>query len=224
MQIDPQFTGEIALARTANETELRTGLGPYEPVVDAVQKAGGKSFSWVRDITISNSTWGNKLLKVFGPNDGVHAVGGGGGIGQGLSMAIGAALAAPDRPTICLVGDGGFQMNLCELATAAQEKANIAILLMNSGGYGVIKNIQDAQYGGRHYFADLLTPDFAKICASIGIGHTRIQSLNTIDQLMAEAVTAPGPVMLEVDMAAIGEFTDKFAGPPARQKIAEPAE
>jgi acetolactate synthase-1/2/3 large subunit len=55
----------------------------------------GRNFNWVRDVTVSNSTWGNRELRIFEPSAGVHATGG--GIGQGMPMAIGAAIGAADR-------------------------------------------------------------------------------------------------------------------------------
>ena len=69
---------------------MRDGLGPYERLVAELQRAAGRDFVWVRDVTVSNSTWGNRSLRICGPRDGVHALGG--GIGQGMQMAIGAAL------------------------------------------------------------------------------------------------------------------------------------
>ena len=148
---------------------LRDGLGPYVELVYAVQAAAGEHFNWVRDVTVCNSTWGNRELRLFDPRSGVHALGG--GIGLGLAMAIGAATAASAcaaadatkhrsaKQTWLLAGDGGFVLNLGELACAVQEQANFTVVLMNDRGYGVIKNIQDAQYGGRRVFADLHTPD-----------------------------------------------------------------
>ncbi len=148
---------------------LTDGLGPYAELVKALQSAAGRNFNWVRDVTVSNSTWGNRELRIFEPSAGVHATGG--GIGQGMPMAIGAAIGAAEtasgRKTFCLAGDGGFILNLGELATAVQEQADMVIVLMNDKGYGVIKNIQDAQYGGRRCYADLHTPDYALLCKSL---------------------------------------------------------
>ena len=90
-------------------------------------------------------------LQIAAPHLGVHALGG--GIGQGMAMAIGAALAASSPKTIALLGDGGAMVNLAELADSGQEKAEIVFVLMNDHGYGVIRNIQDAQYGGRRSYA-----------------------------------------------------------------------
>jgi acetolactate synthase-1/2/3 large subunit len=77
---------------------------------------------------------GGNRNQLSGPRDGIHALGG--GIGQGLAMAIGAVLAAEDRRVLCMVGDGGLMLNPGELATAVQEKADFILLLMNDKGYG----------------------------------------------------------------------------------------
>jgi acetolactate synthase-1/2/3 large subunit len=222
LEVDPVFGGDIAVARAGAESAVRHSIGPYAALVDALQAAAGRDFLWVRDVTISNSTWGNRLLNVFGPRDGVHAVGG--GIGQGLPMAIGAALAANGRKTLCLSGDGGLQLCLGELATAAQETADMVLLVMNSGGYAVIKNIQDAHYGGRHHYVDLLTPNLGAIAAAMGIPHRCLTSLGDAPAAFGQALTGRGPSIIEIDMTAIGEFTEAFAGPPVREKAKEPAE
>ncbi|HVH84586.1 MAG TPA: thiamine pyrophosphate-binding protein, partial [Steroidobacteraceae bacterium] len=216
MAIDPAFAGDLAAARERAIAGLSRGLGPYTRLIDALQRAAGRDFVWVRDVTISNSTWGNRLLRIFGPRDGVHALGG--GIGQGLPMGIGAALAANGRRTMCLVGDGGLMLSLGELATAAQERVNLTLLVMNSRGYEVIKNIQDAQFGGRHYYADLLTPDFGQLAASMGWRYHRLADLAAAEAMLGHALGEPGPTMVEVDMDAIGPFVAKFAGPPVRQR------
>ena len=216
MNIDPAFPRDLDAARKHAVTQLRHGLGPYTGIVDALQKAAGRDFIWVRDVTVSNSMWGNRLLQIFGPRDGVHALGG--GIGQGLPMAIGAALAAEDRRVFCLVGDGGLMLNLGELATAAQERVNLVLIVMNDRGYGVIKNIQQKKYGGRHYYVDLVTPDFSQIAAAMGWRYHRLADGDAAaaERIMERAMSDPGPVMIEADMNEIGNFTTKFAGPPER--------
>jgi acetolactate synthase-1/2/3 large subunit len=215
MRIDPAFARDIAAAREAGEALVNKGLGPYERLVSELQRAAGREFVWVRDVTVSNSTWGNRSLRIFGPRDGVHALGG--GIGQGVQMAIGAALAAGGRRVFCLVGDGGLQVNIGELATLVQEKANVVVVLMNDRGYGVIRNIQDAQYGGRRCYADLHTPDFAALAQSIALPFQRVRDLAQLPGALREAQGASGPAMIEIDMTAIGAFPQAFAGPPLRK-------
>jgi acetolactate synthase I/II/III large subunit len=101
-----------------------------------------------------------------------------------------------------------------ELACAAQEHADMLILLMNDGGYGVIKNIQDADYGARHCYVDLHTPDFAQLCASMGVRHLLSREPAQIAAQLQEALAfSDGPTVLEIDMKAWGPFNEKFAGP-----------
>jgi acetolactate synthase I/II/III large subunit len=220
IKVDPAFAADLRKAHDGAVAALRDGLGPYAALVDAVQGEAGKSFNWVRDVTVSNSTWGNRELRVFDARAGVHALGG--GIGLGLAMAIGASVGAAacgtGKKTLLLAGDGGFILNLGELACAVQEKANFTVVLMNDRSYGVIKNIQDAQYGGRKVYADLHTPDYAKLAESLQFAHRKVTDLAQARGALAELAAQPGPSMLEIDMTAIGSFKTAFAGPPVKAK------
>jgi acetolactate synthase-1/2/3 large subunit len=215
---DPALGRDLAAARAAAEALVRSGLGPYAGLVDAIQAAAGRDFVWVRDVTVSNSTWGNRLLPLFGARDGVHALGG--GIGQGLQMGIGAALVAGGgRKTFVLAGDGGLQVNLGELATAVQERADLVLIVMNDRGYGVIRNIQDAQYGARRAYVDLHTPDLQALASAIGMPSRRVADPRDFGAALAAATAAHGPFLLEVDMRAIGPFATAFAGPPTKTAV-----
>ena len=75
---------------------------------------------------------------------------------------------------MALVGDGGFMLNVGELACAVQEKADLVVLLMNDSRYGVIKNIQDDLYGSRHAYVELHTPKFQDFCASLGAPYFKL--------------------------------------------------
>ena len=221
LKVDPKFAADLAAAREIAVADVGKGLGPYKRLVDALQRSVGTDYNWVRDVTISNSTWGNRLLQIFTPRAGVHALGG--GIGQGMQMAIGAALAGTAAKTVCLVGDGGLMVNVGELATAVQENANVMIVLMNDQCYGVIRNIQDAQYGGRRCFVDLHQPDFAQFCESLKLTHYRIKSLDDADEIIREGLAKTGPVLVEVDMLSVGSFATAFAGPPVKKQEPEHA-
>ncbi|CAE6814088.1 Acetolactate synthase isozyme 1 large subunit [Paraburkholderia nemoris] len=221
LKVDPTFAPDLAAARESAVADVGKGLGPYKRLVDALQQAVGRDYNWVRDVTISNSTWGNRMLKIFSPRAGVHALGG--GIGQGMQMGIGAALAGNAAKTVCLVGDGGLMVNVGELATAVQENANVMIVLMNDQCYGVIRNIQDAQYGGRRCYVDLHQPDFAQFCESLKLTHYRIKSLDQAEEIIREGMAKIGPVLVEVDMLSVGSFATAFAGPPVKEKEPEHA-
>jgi acetolactate synthase-1/2/3 large subunit len=214
LDVDPTFLTDVAAARAQSQEQLAAALGPYRLVADALQAQvarGGHPF--VRDVTLSNSTFGNRYVHLAAPHLGVHALGG--GIGQGIAMAVGAALAGAPAKTIALVGDGGAMVNLGELATAAETRADIAFILMNDRGYGVIRNIQDAQFGGRRYYADLHTPDFKLIAAAFDIAYQRVSRAEDFAAALQRALTAAGPQLVELDMVAIGPFAQSFAGPPA---------
>lgn len=211
--IDPSFATELAAAKTAAVQDLRDGFGPYARIIDDLRAAMPEDAAWVRDITVSNSTWGNRYVDLSEPRQGVHPLGG--GIGQGFAMAIGAALGNGGRKTVALVGDGGLALGLGELATAVQEKADIALILMNDLGYGVIRNIQDAQYGGRRIYADLVTPDFAALAGSIGLAHEQVSDPADFADAFARALAVEGPAVVEIDMTAIGPYAKRFAGPPS---------
>jgi acetolactate synthase-1/2/3 large subunit len=212
METDPAFKDDLANAKAEAVQFMRDGFKPYERLVDAIGGNGGDDFIWVRDVTISNSTWGNRTVPVMGPRDGVHALGG--GIGQGIQMAIGAAVGAPGRRVICLVGDGGLQVNIGEMATAAQEEVDITVVLMNSQDYEVIKNIQNAQYGGRQYYADIYTPDFAQIATAMGWSYQKLNDLSCAQTTLSTAIGNKGAQLIEVEMATIGDYARAFGGPP----------
>lgn len=214
LDVDPQQRYDISVARAKSEGALRDRLGPYQVIADhllGVVPDGGHP--WVRDVTISNSTFGNRYVQIAAPNLGVHALGG--GIGQGIAMGCGAAVASPDVRTVTLLGDGGSMLGIAELITAVDEDLNVTFLLMNDAAYGVIENIQDAQYDGRRHYSALKTPDFAKLCDAIDMPHVKISDIESFGEVFDASMTRSGPAMVEVDMTAIGPFAESFAGPPA---------
>ena len=214
LNTDATFLSEISAARIRSEAALVKTLGPYVPLAQLLSRHTQQNgHPWVRDVTISNSTFGNRYVRLAEPRLGVHALGG--GIGQGIAMGIGAAMAGVDAKTITLLGDGGSQLMIGELATAVDSSANVVFLMMNDRGYGVIRNIQDAQYSGRRVYADILTPDFSLVCKAVGLPHEHVTKIGDFDAALDRALATSGPRMIEIDMVAIGPFSQSFAGPPA---------
>ena len=99
-----------------------------------------------------------------------------------------------------------------------QEKLDLTIVIMNDGGYGVIKKLQNTLHGGRNYFADFLNPDFSELARITGMGFFRCSSAESFGDTIAEAVKRPGPNLVEVEMAKIGEFGNYFPFKPAPAK------
>jgi acetolactate synthase-1/2/3 large subunit len=219
MQVDQALTQDLALAKQSAQAQVEDSLGPYSALQKAVQNLAQKDIWWVRDITLSNTMWGNRAPVLYHPRAGVHALGG--GIGQGLPMAIGVSVASDDlglrRTTLLLSGDGGLVLNRGELACAVQERAQMVILLMNDKSYGVIRNIQDDIYGARHCYVDLHNPNFEKLCESLGLGYLYLKDAGDVLAVLQKAVQQTkeikAPVMVEVDMKTWGSFKIKFAGP-----------
>ncbi len=215
MQIDQALHADVQAARAQAAKAVDATLGAYLTLKNALEKQAGPDIWWVRDITLSNTMWGNRAPRLNHPLAGVHALGG--GIGQGLAMAIGTSIADAEhglkRKTVALVGDGGFMLNVGELACAVQERAQLVVILMNDARYGVIKNIQDDIYGGRHCYVDLHTPDFAAFCASLQVAYFKLQEPDQTADVLTQAFAAGGPVVVEVDMQSWGPFAVKFAGP-----------
>ncbi len=203
MNVDPSFAQEFATLREQVRADYRASLGPYASFPEQIRGAMPRGSLWVRDVTIANSSWGNRLMPVFSPNENVYPVGA--GIGIGLSLGIGAAVAAgTKRKTVVLTGDGGFALNIGELWTAVQEKLDLVLLVMNDNGYGVIRHIQDAQYGGRHSYDNPIIPDLKGVAQLAGIGYWRLTRAEDLKATLSEALDRSGPSLIEVDVAAIG--------------------
>jgi len=204
MKVDPGFAAEFQETRKLATAEYQATLGPYADFPVELRRALPRDALWVRDVTISNSSWGNRIFPVYGPRDAVHPVSA--AIGPGLPMGIGAALAGGGRKAIAMVGDGGFALNQTELWTAVQERAELVVMVMNDRGYGVIKHIQGALQDGRMFFGDLQGPDLQKLAAVAGLPAFRVSSTEELAGTVAKAVATPGPSLVEVDMTAIGAF------------------
>jgi acetolactate synthase-1/2/3 large subunit len=95
--------------------------------------------------------------------------GGLGTMGFALPAAIGAKLARPDAEVWVVVGDGGFQMTMCELATIVQEQINIKIAIINNGYLGMVRQWQEFFYDKRYVATPLVAPNFAALANSFGI-------------------------------------------------------
>lgn len=203
LKVAQGYTDEFAALKRDAQKEFIETLGAYGTFSDQLRKVMPKDAIWVRDITQSNTTWGNRVFPIYNPNQNVYPVGA--GIGQGLQLGIGAAAAAGSRKTVVMTGDGGFFLNVGELWTAVQEKLDLCVIVMNDQGYGVIKRIQDATQG-RRFFADLQGPDLGKLAALSDIPFFKVQRAEAFGETVARALAIKGLTMVEVDMTAVGEF------------------
>jgi len=129
----------------------------------------------------------------------------------GLPYAIAAAIAYPDRPVFCIIGDGGLSMLLGELITVAAYKLNIKIIVIKNNTLGQIKWEQMVFLGNPEYGCDLFPADFVTIARGCGIDAIQIEDPATCGALLDSVIPRTGPVLIE---AVVDEFT-----PPMPAKI-----
>jgi len=119
--------------------------------------------------------------------------GGAGTMGFGFPAAIGAQLARPDKTVIAIVGDGGFQMTMYELATAMNHKLPIKVLIINNRYLGMVRQWQNMFYANRLSGVDLVgSPDFVKLAQSYGAKAFRIKRAGEVKRVLGEALEHTG--------------------------------
>ncbi len=123
--------------------------------------------------------------------------GGLGTMGFGFPAAIGAKFGMPEEEVWAIVGDGGFQMTLCELATAAQENVNVNIAIINNNFLGMVRQWQELFYDKRYQSTPMFNPDFCKLAEAYGIPTRQITSRDEVEDAVAYARSIDGPVLLE---------------------------
>ncbi len=123
--------------------------------------------------------------------------GGLGTMGFALPAAIGAKMARPDAEVWVVVGDGGFQLTLCELATIAQEKLDINIAIINNGYLGMVRQWQEFFYEKRYAATPLVNPDFAKLAEAYGIRARSVKQRSEVVEAVQEARQHPGAMLID---------------------------
>jgi len=123
--------------------------------------------------------------------------GGLGTMGFGFPAAIGAKFGKPDEEVWAIVGDGGFQMTLCELATAAQENVNVNIAIINNFFLGMVRQWQELFYEKRYEATPLFNPDFCKLADAYRIPNRRVTERDEIADAVQFARDIDGPTLIE---------------------------
>ena len=118
-------------------------------------------------------------------------------MGFGFPAAIGAKFGKPDEEVWAIVGDGGFQMTLCELATAAQENVNVNIAIINNFFLGMVRQWQELFYEKRYEATPLFNPDFCKLADAYRIPNRRVTKRDEIEDAVQFARGIDGPTLIE---------------------------
>jgi acetolactate synthase-1/2/3 large subunit len=162
--------------------------------------------------------WAAQLIRFNEPRLWINS-GGLGSMGFGLPAAIGAQFARPDKLVFAIVGDGGFQMSIPELATIVNHSLPVKIIVMNNGYLGMVRQWQELFYNNRLSEVQLSSfPDVEKLAGAYGFkGHT-VSSVDEMPGALREAVDEPGPYLLNVKVSA---FENVFPMVPAGGAINE---
>ena len=123
--------------------------------------------------------------------------GGLGTMGFALPAAIGAKMSCPTAEVWVVVGDGGFQMTMCELATLQQERLKVNIAIINNGYLGMVRQWQEFFYDRRYAATPLLSPDFVKLAAAYGIESRTVSSRQDVIPAVESARRTEGSVLLD---------------------------
>ncbi|MBS1882881.1 MAG: 5-guanidino-2-oxopentanoate decarboxylase [Actinobacteria bacterium] len=127
-------------------------------------------------------------------------------LGYGLPAAIGAKLAHPDRQVVVVIGDGGIMFTLAELATAAELRMPLPVVVVNNAGYGEIRDEMDAA-GQPRIGVDIESPDFPAVARALGGTGIRPSNLDGVSAAIQAAFTTPGPTLIEIGSSLLGEPT-----------------
>jgi benzoylformate decarboxylase len=131
---------------------------------------------------------------------GYHALASG-GIGWGLPASVGVSLANPDRPVVCFSGDGSAMYSIQALWTAAHHKLPLTVVIVNNGGYRIIKQRLLAFHGDDHYVGmDFVDPrvDFTGMAKALGLEAMRITDASELKPKLSSAFNSRGPKLIEV--------------------------
>lgn len=123
--------------------------------------------------------------------------GGLGTMGFALPAAIGAKKANPDKMVIAFMGDGGFQMNIQELATLLQTGLDVKMVLLNNSWLGMVRQWQELFYEKRYSFTHLENPDFQTLAKAYGISSVRVETPQQLDDAIEEMISSEGAFLLE---------------------------
>jgi acetolactate synthase I/II/III large subunit len=121
-----------------------------------------------------------------------------GTLGFGFPTALGVKVAHPERSVVAVTGDGGFMFAVQELATAAQEDIGLVVLLFNNGGFGNVLRDQRTLFDNRIIGATLDNPNFVDLARAFGITAHRVASPEALKPVLAAALDAKRPVLIEI--------------------------
>ena len=209
---------EIESFRRERQESFRGDLSPAG-ILAAIDEAAGGRCTIVSDVG-QHQMWVAKLYPYQRPN--THLTSGGlGTMGFAVPAAMGAALARPDEPVWAISGDGGFQMNMQEIATMVQEGIPVKMAVFNNGYLGMVRQWQQFFHGRRYSATPIWSPDYVKLAEAYGIFGRRVERGDQVDEAVREAIAQPGPALVEF---LIEQEANVFPMIPPGASLSEPIE
>jgi len=179
--------------RPRHET-YRGALSP-EGILSGIREMSGPDCTVVSDVG-QHQMWVAKLYPYNTRNS--HITSGGlGTMGFAVPAAIGVHFARPDRPVWAISGDGGFQMNMQEIATMVQEKIPVKMAIFNNGYLGMVRQWQQFFHGRRYSATPIWSPDYVRLAEAYGIAGYRVEHARQIEEAVDRALRDPGPALVE---------------------------
>ena len=200
------------------------------PLVEEAHKDNGylnsykfitKMSDYLKDDHIVVTDMGTALLSghqniKLKPNQTMFTSQGLGEMGYGLPAALGAALACPNKPVLCMNCDGGMMMNIQELHTIIENDLPIKIIIFNNDGYLMIKHTQKMLFKGDYVSVNKKTgiglPKYNRVMPAFGYKYYDLKSWDNFDQVMSYFINESGPTCLEVFMDPEQDFIPKVKG------------
>ncbi len=192
----------IAAARTSHREEIagvtQSDASPIRPerFMVELEKQLTRDHIIVADASFSSIWVANYLSAKF--NRRFITPRGQAGLGWGFPLAIGARLGSPDRPVVCVVGDGGFGHVWSELETTRRHGIKVVVAVMNNSVLGYQKHAEDAGLGRHTNVCDFVSVDHAAIAEACGVKGLRVERAQNIAGAIQEALAAEGSVLLDI--------------------------
>jgi len=173
----------------------RDGLLSADYVVSRIGELTGHDATLVADVG-QNQMWLARYAGFRRPDSHLSS-GGLGTMGYGMPAAMGAALGRPDKSTWAIVGDGGFQMTMCEMATMMQENLKVNIAIINNGYLGMVRQWQEFFYDRNYEATPLLSPNFVKLADAFGIRAVAVTQRSEVVPTVEMTRKHRGPVLID---------------------------
>ncbi|MBM4087329.1 MAG: acetolactate synthase large subunit, partial [Planctomycetes bacterium] len=172
-----------------------TGLKPQYVVEQLCEATKGDAI--ITTEVGQNQMWAAQFYTYTRPRQFISS-GGLGTMGYGFPAAIGAQFGRPDKTVIDIAGDGSFQMNIQELATAVVHKLPVRVAILNNGYLGMVRQWQELFYKKRYSHTRLNgNPDFVKVAEAYGATGLRVTKKEDVRPTIEKALKTPGPVIMD---------------------------